>query len=169
MLAEEIRSIIRRAPGRLGVVVQDPSGVLVDLGGDRVVPAASTIKVLVLVAALRRVADGRSRMGDLLDLPAPADRVGGSGPLQALGSVTRLRLGELLELMVTLSDNDATNVVLDLVGPDDLATVAAGLGLADTRLQRRMMDFAARDTGRENLTSARDLATLMAAGARFTG
>ncbi|MGN6634718.1 MAG: serine hydrolase, partial [Oryzihumus sp.] len=68
MLSEEIRSIIRRAPGRLGVVVQDPSGVLVDLGGGRVVPAASTIKVLVLVAALRRVADGRSRLGDLLDL-----------------------------------------------------------------------------------------------------
>ncbi|MGN6636875.1 MAG: serine hydrolase, partial [Oryzihumus sp.] len=52
---------------------------------------------------------------------------------------------------------------LDLVGPDEPATVAAGLGLADTCLQRRMMDFAARDAGRENVTSARDLATLMAA------
>jgi beta-lactamase class A len=163
VLAEEIRSIIRRAPGTLGVVVQDASGVVVDLGGDRVVPAASTIKVLVLVAALRRVADRRSGLGDLLDLPAPAERVGGSGPLQALGSVTRLRLGELLELMVTLSDNDATNVVLDLVGPGELSSVAAGLGLADTRLQRRMMDFAARDAGRDNLTSARDLAALVAA------
>jgi beta-lactamase class A len=163
VLAEEIRSIIRRAPGTLGVVVQDPSGVVVDLGGERVVPSASTIKVLVLVAALRRVADGRSRLGDLLDLPAPADRVGGSGPLLALGSVTRLRLGELLELMVTLSDNDATNVVLDLVDRDEPAMVAAELGLADTRLQRRMMDFAARDAGRENLTSARDLAALVAA------
>ena len=162
MLVEEIRSLIRRAPGVLSVVVQDDSGVVVDLDGGRVVPAASTIKVLLLVAALRRVAQRRSRLGDVLTLPAPADRVGGSGPLQALASVAELPLGEVLELMVTLSDNDATNVVVDLVGLPEVEALAAELGLPDTSLQRRLMDFAAREAGRENLTTARDLAALMA-------
>ena len=162
MLAEEIRNVIRRAPGSLSVVVRDRSGVVVDLDGGRVVPSASTIKVLLLVAALRRVAQGCSRLEDRLRLPAPADRVGGSGPLQALASVAELPLGELLELMVTLSDNDATNVVLDLVGLSAVDGLAAELGLPDTRLQRRMMDFEARRRGRENLTTARDLSALMA-------
>ena len=153
--------MVRRAPGRVSVVVQDAGGVVLDHDGGRVVPAASTIKVLLLVCALRRVADGRSRLAEMVSLPQ--ERVGGAGPLQMLPSVRQLTLGELLHLMVTLSDNDATNAVIEVVGDAEVASCAQELGLSDTRLQRRMMDLAARAAGRENLTTARDLARLMVA------
>ena len=159
MLADEIRSATRRAPGQVSVVVQDAGGVVLDLDGGRVVPAASTIKVLLLVCALGRVADGRADLAGPVALPP--ERVGGAGALQLLPSVRQLTLAELLLLMVTLSDNDATNAVIDLVGQRDVAARAGELGLADTVLRRRMMDLAARDAGRDNLTSARDLARLM--------
>ena len=97
----------------------------------RVVPAASTIKVPILVAVLRLVARGELGLGDSMQLGD--DRVGGSGPLAALASVTQLQVGELLELMITLSDNDATNALLDLVGLAEVDRLCAELGMGRTR------------------------------------
>jgi len=70
--------------------------------------------VPVLLAALAAVQGGDLHMATVVDIPV--ERVGGSGPLCLLPSVTRLPLGELLSLMIAPSDNDATNVVLDHVG-----------------------------------------------------
>ena len=101
-------------------------------------PAASTIKVPILVAVLRRVARGELRAGDSIRLATT--RVGGSGPLAALASVTQLQVGELLELMITLSDNDATNALLDLVGLSVVDRLCPELGMARTCVRRRLMD-----------------------------
>ena len=159
MLGEEIRSTLRRAPGRVGVVVEDAEGLVLDVEGSRVVPAASTIKVLLLVCALGRVAEGLWGLDQPFTLSR--ERVGGAGALDMLPSVGELSLDELLHLMIALSDNDATNAVIDRLDAGEVAARAAALGLGNTCLQRRMMDQAAREAGRENLTSARDLARLM--------
>jgi beta-lactamase class A len=154
-----IATIAAKAPGVVSVVVEGPAGVLVDLDGGRVVPAASTIKVLVMVAALDQVAAGWLALDQ--PVPLPVQRVGGSGPLSMLGSVSQISLAEALHLMITLSDNDATNAVLDLLGDDAVTEVGDRAGLTGTFLRRRMMDLQARAAGRENHTTARDLAHLM--------
>jgi beta-lactamase class A len=77
-------------------------------------------------------------------------------------SVTELPLIEALRLMIALSDNDATNTVIALVGFEAVGRTCRRLGLAHTQLQRTLMNHAARRAGLDNLTCARDLAQLMA-------
>ena len=158
-LRREIRTLAAGAPGRLSVVVVGAEGLIVDVDGGRVVSAASTIKVPILVAALERVANGASRLQEPIRLGP--DRVGGSGALSLLPSVTELPLIETLRLMIALSDNDATNAVIALVGFEAVDQTCRRLGLAHTQLRRELMDHAARDAGLDNVTCARDLAQVM--------
>jgi len=159
-LRSGIRALVAAAPGELSVVVVCADGLLVDVDGGRVVPAASTIKVPILITALERVAEGGSRL--LEPVPVGPDRVGGSGALSLLPSVTELPLIEVLRLMIALSDNDATNAVIRLVGLEAVDRTCRRLGLAQTHLRRALMDFAASDAGIDNDTCARDLAQVMA-------
>ncbi len=159
-LRSEIRDLAEAAPGELSVVVVVAGGVILDVDGGRVVPAASTIKVPIMVSALERVAAGHSRLLDPIQIGA--DRVGGSGPLSLLPSVTDLPLIEVLRLMIALSDNDATNAVIALVGLESVNQTCRRIGLGQTRLRRQLMDFTAIAAGIDNVTSAGDLAQLMA-------
>lgn len=159
-LRSEIRALAAAAPGELSVFVVGAGGPIVDMAGGRVVPAASTIKVPIMVTALERVAAGASGLRD--PVPIAADRVGGSGALSLLPSVTELPLIETLRLMIALSDNDATNAVIAVVGLEAVRRTCRRLGLAETHLRRTLMDFAAIDAGIDNVTCARDLARVMA-------
>lgn len=160
-VAALLRAVVEQAPGRLGVAVTTGGGWSWSSDGDRVVPSASTIKVPILLAALRQVEAGRLDLAT--SVPLPVDRVGGSGPLSLLPSVTELPLGELLTLMISLSDNDATNVVIDLIGEAPLTELLASVPTANTRLQRRMMDGAAARRGLQNETCAADLVAVLVA------
>jgi len=158
-LTASLAGLVAAAPGRLSAVVADGAGVLAEVDGERVVPAASTIKVPLLVAVLRLVARSELRLGDSVRLGD--ERVGGSGPLAALTSITQLRVGELLDLMITLSDNDATNALLDLVGVGVVDRLCPELGMGRTSLRRRLMDLEAARAGRDNTTCAADLARVL--------
>ena len=158
-LRSEIVTLAAEAPGDLSVVVVGADGLIVDLDGGRVVPAASTIKVPILVTALEQVAGGVARLADTIHIGA--DRVGGSGALSLVPSVTELPLIEALRLMIALSDNDATNAVIALVGLEAVGQTCRRLGLTHTQLQRTLMDHAARDAGLDNVTCARDLVQVM--------
>jgi beta-lactamase class A len=149
------------APGRLQLAawelgVEDER---VLIAGEDVVPAASTIKVPILLAALEEVASGRLQLGDRLAVPAR--RVGGSGVLQALPGLASLTLADLLTLMIIVSDNAATNVIIELVGMDRINRFCAEQGLVGTVLRRRMMDAEASRQGLENTTTAVDQAILL--------
>jgi len=159
--AAQLDGIVASAVGRLSAVVTTDDGWGWQHDPERVVPSASTIKVPVLAAALAAVQAGDLQLADLVDIPV--DRVGGSGPLCLLPSVTRLPLGELLSLMIALSDNDATNVVLDIVGMERVGELLEKVPTRHTRLRRRMMDFAAAERGLQNETSASDLAAVLVA------
>ncbi|GAA1874361.1 serine hydrolase [Lapillicoccus jejuensis] len=164
---QRLRDLVAAAPGEVALAVRRHDGAALDVGADRVVPSASTIKVPVLVAVLRAVQDGRLALDEPVPLPPPGERVGGSGPLELLPSLTALPVHELLLLMICLSDNDATNVLLDrldeVVGP---GAVAAALALVPTRathLRRRLMDAQAAARGLQNETTAADLVDLLVA------
>jgi len=80
----------------------------------------------------------------------------------ALGHDVPLR--ELVQRMVTVSGNLATNLVLETVGLVEVAAVLAGAGCSDrTQVVRGIEDYAARDAGVDNLVTADDLARLMVA------
>lgn len=127
-------------PGRLGfaawdLVEQEP----VTLGADRPVHPASTIKVLVMIAALRRVRDGALSLDSELELPVPGARAAGSGVLHDL-RVRRLSLADMIMLMIVISDNAATNAVIDAVSTDVINECGAELGCRETVIERRLME-----------------------------
>ena len=128
----------------------------------RLFPAASLIKLPILAAFWQAV-----ERGDL----DPAERVAvtteavvdGSGVLQALAPGLSPTWRDLATLMITVSDNTATNLLLARLGLPSIQRWIDAAGLRETRLQRRMRDLAAAAAGRENWTSAADMLELLAA------
>ena len=116
-------------------------------GGDRVVPAASMIKLFVASAFWRSGLDVEERV-DVPPVPwSVADRI--EGPVT---------LADCALLMLAFSDNAATNVLLERLGLDAVNEEAERLGCERTEVRRPMMS-----PGPENLTCASDLARGLAA------
>lgn len=132
----------------------------VALRADEVFPAASLAKIPIAIELMRRVDMGQFDLSERLDTSDVA-RAGGGGALDYLDPGTRLTLGDLLNLMLILSDNTAANVLLDLVGMGEVNETMNRLNLTHTRLARRFMDFEARRAHRDNLTTAGEMLTLM--------
>jgi beta-lactamase class A len=77
--------------------------------------------------------------------------------------VTRITLRDLATMMVAVSDNSATNVLIDRVGMDNVNAFLNSLGLRDTQLRRKMMDLKAASEGRENVSTPAEMMTLLEA------
>jgi beta-lactamase class A len=120
--------------GRLGFhAVRLEGGETVELRGDERFPTASVIKVALCCAVLDLVARGEASLGQSVQLPPPGERVAGGGILKQL-EVTSLSLRDAIELTLTLSDNVATNSLLDICETERVNAYIAGLGLLETRL-----------------------------------
>jgi beta-lactamase class A len=135
------------------------TGVTLSAHADARLPSYSTIKVLLAAAFWRMVERGQVDAGQAVDLE-PWTCVGGSGVLRGFRHAARLRLADILHLALAVSDNDATNTIASVVGLDRVDELAGELGLGQTTMQRLMMDTAAVAEGRDNFTSAGDLAVL---------
>ncbi|HEY5074964.1 MAG TPA: serine hydrolase [Pyrinomonadaceae bacterium] len=113
------------------------TGVTYSFNGDERVRTASTIKVAVMIEAFTRVAEGRAKWTDELVLTKAA-RYGGSGVLPELADGLRLTLRDCVNLMMVVSDNTATNMVLDYLTTDAVNSRMNTLGFKDTRIMRRI-------------------------------
>ena len=105
--------------------------------GDERVRTASTIKIAVMIEAFARVAEGKAKWTDELVLTKAA-RYGGSGILPELSDGLRLTLQDCVRLMMLLSDNTATNMVLDYLTTDAVNERMNSLGFKATRIMRRV-------------------------------
>ena len=123
-------------------------------------PSYSTIKVLLAAAFWAEVAAGELDEAQLYCFE-PGSCVGGSGVLRGLRHAAELSLADIMHLALVVSDNVATNIIASVVGLERVNGLAAQLGLGQTRMQRQMMDQEAVAAGRENYTSAGDLARLL--------
>ena len=166
-------------PPRLAALMAPPTGVIAlaarhvesgrawRYGERRALPSASLIKLPILAAFWATVEAGRLDPAERVSVPAEA-RAEGTGVLKALAPGLRPTWGDLATLMITVSDNVATNLVIDRLGMEAVQAWIAEAGLADTRLERRMMDRAAMAAGRGNWTSAADVEALLCAVAAGT-
>jgi beta-lactamase class A len=125
-------------------------------------PSYSTIKVLLAAAFWRMVERGELDEAEEYCFE-PGGCVGGSGVLQGFRFPATVRLADLAHLALVVSDNDASNVVAGLAGFERVNALADELGMASTCMQRLMMDVESAEAGRDNLTSAGDLARLLEA------
>jgi beta-lactamase class A len=113
------------------------TGANYSFNGDERVRTASTIKVAVMIEAFTRVAEGRAKWTDELVLTKTV-RYGGSGVLPELADGLRLTLHDCVNLMMVVSDNTATNMVLDYLTTDAVNARMNALGFKDTRIMRRI-------------------------------
>ncbi|HSP61932.1 MAG TPA: serine hydrolase, partial [Pyrinomonadaceae bacterium] len=113
------------------------TGETYSLDGDDRVRTASTIKIAVMIEAFGRVAEGRAKWTDELVLTKAA-RYAGSGVLPELADGLRLTLRDCVNLMMLISDNTATNMVLDHLTTDAVNARMNSLGFKSTRIMRRV-------------------------------
>ncbi|HTJ16145.1 MAG TPA: serine hydrolase [Steroidobacteraceae bacterium] len=164
-MEDSVHTIVRETDAVVGVAILD----LTDqrafyLNADAIYPTASTIKIAVLAELYRQHERGSgAKLGDLYTVNAK-DGVGTEGILQSMSAgVSRITNRDLALLMVSLSDNSATNVLIDRVGMDNVNSWLSQLGLERTRLRRHMLDVKAAQQGRENTSTPRELVTMLRA------
>lgn len=165
----EVRRIASDVDGVLGLAIIDlETGESLLVEPDSVFTQASAIKLPVLVELFRQAEEGMLSLDESIPLKA-SDVVPGSGVLQQLtpGAVT-MSLRDVATLMVTVSDNTATNMVIDRVGMSKVNETMAHLGASHTKLQRKMMDAKAWEENRENLSTPREQAMILEALHRGT-
>jgi beta-lactamase class A len=128
--------------GRLSLYLRDlASGETVMRDPDAVVPTASCIKFFILLELMRRVGAGELALDRRI--PVRADQqAGGSGILKDLSAGIELPLRDVAVLMIALSDNTATNMLVDLLGREAINATIRSLGLAHTVLHNKV-DFEA--------------------------
>jgi beta-lactamase class A len=161
-LRVRIEEIAAGLDGRLAVVVQhvDDAKPIVDLRGDASYASASIIKLPILWSFFEQADRGHLDPAERW-LLVDSDRVDGSGVLKLLQAGASLTLLDLATLMIVVSDNSATNVLIDRLGLATIQESIDRLGLTGTRLGRKMFDFEARDRGLDNVATARDIARLL--------
>lgn len=132
-LSTAIEEVARDLPGRLGVAVrflEDAAEVV--HAADELFPAASVIKLAIMGAVYRQAANGAVRLDEPVEL-LPEEIVDGSGVLQHLRPGLSLTLADAVELMIIVSDNTATNLVLRRIGTEAVNRTMDELGLTSTR------------------------------------
>lgn len=159
---KEIFKLLNNFSGRIGLVVQDlDTNLTFTLNKDLIFPAASTIKIPLLIYLLKKIEDG------ILDWNTPItidehNRVSGTGILCELDKEIKLSLRSLAILMITLSDNTATNQIIDLVNLEEFNLFLKNeLNLKNTVMMRKMLDFDAIKKGKNNYTTANEMAKLL--------
>jgi len=166
-----IDEIAMRFDGVMGVAIVDLTDGQRSLlrNADQVFPAASSIKLAILLELYRQDEQARAgakdkaKLDDLYTFDSK-DLVEDSRIMGGLSAgVTRVTNRDLAQFMVAVSDNTAANVLIDRVGKDNVNATLRGLGLAKTMLRRKMMDVAAAQRGDENVASPHEMVQLLEA------
>jgi beta-lactamase class A len=161
-LQEEIRNVDKHLDGVVGLAVKDlTSGEEFFINGEEIMPQASSIKIAVLAELYRQAQEKKLQLTDEY-VVRKEDLVPGSDIMLGLTpGVTRLTLRDVATMMVAVSDNSATNVLIDRVGKENVNSMLDRLGLHATRLRRKMMDLKAASEGRENVSTPHEMMTLL--------
>src|SRR5215510_9705300 len=143
-LQQEIRAVDQQLDGVLAVAVKDlTSQEEFFINPDEVMPQASSIKITVLAELYLQAQQGKLKLTDEY-VVRKEDMVPGSDIMLGLTpGATRLTLRDLATMMVAVSDNSATNVLIGRLGMENVNAMLDSLGLRATRLRRQMMDLKA--------------------------
>jgi len=161
-LTTEIEKIANAHDGVMGVAIKDlTTGEEIMVNDEFVFPTGSSIKVPVLIELLKQASAGKYKLTDQRWIER-SDKVGGSGVIVNFGDHTsQLSLSDLAALMIALSDNTATNMLIDQVGMANVNRTMDELGLRQIRLRRKMIDQTASARGDENTATPREAMMLM--------
>jgi beta-lactamase class A len=137
-LAQQIAQRMAATEGKVWLYAKNlDTGAEFGLRPDEPVRTASTIKLAVMVHAFDQVAKGKARWDEML-LLRDQDKVTGSGVLHEFSGGVRLPLRDVMHLMIVVSDNTATNLLVDRFSADAVNETMDRLGFKATRLMRKV-------------------------------
>jgi beta-lactamase class A len=173
-LAAQVHTIAAEHHGDVALFAENlKTHETVAISPDTPVQTASVIKLAILYEALEQVRDGKAHFDDKI-MVTKADQVPGSGVLLFFDTPLSLTLKDVLTMMVVMSDNSATNLVMDHLGIENINRRIAKLGLKDTYLYKKIFTPASAGTVMPadqkkfglGKTTAREMAELMTKIAR---
>ena len=137
-LGEQVRAIAAEHHGDVALFAENlKTHETVTISADTPVQTASVIKLAILYEALEQVRSGKAHFDDKISL-TKADQVPGSGVLLFFDTPLSLTLKDVLTMMIVMSDNSATNMVMDHLGIENINARIAKLGLKDTYLYKKI-------------------------------
>jgi beta-lactamase class A len=159
---EKLKKYIESEMGRynveVGLVVKDlDMNWEINSNKDVAIPAASLAKIPIMLAYQSAAKEGKVNLSEKYELKG-ADKTDGSGILKTFKAGSVFSIDDMIYLMITQSDNTASNILISRLGMETLNQYFARMGFKRTNLSRKMMDFKARKNGIENYTSAGDMA-----------
>jgi|CXWL01.1.fsa_nt_gi beta-lactamase class A len=160
-MIREMDNMATRYPGRVSIYLKDlKSGKTWMYHPDDLFPAASLIKVPVMIATFYKIREGQLALDEKLAI-SRRNRVGGSGSLKWRQDGTKLTMRELLVHMINESDNTATKMVLDRLGIGFVQQQFPRMGLLYTGIYEEGMSIKGGRVMHENYTTAREMSLLM--------
>ena len=137
-LSEALEKRISAGPGKVSLAARNlKTGQSIQIRGPEKVRTASTIKLPILVDLYALAAEQKINLDEELTMKQ-ADVVSGSGVLRELSVGTKLKLRDVANLMIVVSDNTATNICIGRIGADSVNARMDAIGLPGTRLMRKV-------------------------------
>lgn len=156
-----IDSIVKNYSGIIAICIKNMSTKKVfALNREEIFPSASIIKLMIMAEILKKVSIGEITL-DKKVVVCDSLITRGDGILRYLDTNHSFKIRELLTLMIIVSDNTAANILIDIAKMEDVNKFSENLGLKNTVLNRKMMDFEAAGQGKENITCAGDICTFL--------
>lgn len=153
---------IRAFPGDVGLYWRrlGDAGAPVTHNPDLPLIAASVIKVPIMVTAFRDFAAGALDPDEIVEI-LPGMKMPSCGALTYLHDGLQVTLMDLVTLMIILSDNTATNILIDRLTPEHVNGTMAALGVPGICLRRRLFEPRLSAQGIQNTVTARGVGTLL--------
>ena len=137
-LDERIKAELQNFSGKAWIYAKNlDTGKDYALRADEQVRTASTIKLAIMTEVFHQIAQGKLNWTDEIVL-TKEKKQGGSGVLSEFSDNTKIDLRTAVNLMIVVSDNTATNVILDKIGADSVNAFLESLGLKQTRSLRKI-------------------------------
>lgn len=158
---KDLQNIVNSSAAQTGFMAVDlTTGETIGINSDLVFAQASAIKIPILMEVYKQAHEKKFSLSELKVL-LPVNTVGGSGILNTMVDPVSLSIRNLCVLMITLSDNSATNTLIDLVGMQAINSTMQTLGFSNTRVQRKMIDAQASRRGDENISTPAEAAKIL--------
>lgn len=159
-LTQKLEQLVTEAGGTWGISLKDLNRQESwQWNGDHVFYAASIIKLPIMAAVYAAANRGDFRLTDKLIMKQD-DLVGGSGVLQHLSPSIELPIYDVMTLMIIQSDNTATNMLIDLVGFEEIQKAMKNLGMENSTCYTKLMTVPVERPGR-NMITANDVTGLL--------
>ncbi len=168
-LSNQIKDRIGSLEGKIGVYFCDiHKNTSCFVGNCDVFPSLGIAKLILLIEVFKQVEEGRIRLGDEYELEkklpftAPKEEYETTvGVLDFLHQGMKLQIEDLLYMMMVISDNSAFNILLSMVGMENVNQTMRQLGLTHTRVRRMIFEWDGGETETGNCHSLREVGSLL--------